>query len=165
MEDSTKIEMVSNEDDIRVVNEREGLLPDARKVVKSRSARFNCCKGVLIATAISIFIAMIIQVYSDYSNFLETHSLPPAIHSMSSHCMEDMEEHCMTKNYNEPTCMFETYNSSTFVQVVCETSKPKHHMVQTNMDHLLINMTWDTKLRLTFNKEIARCLHLVIWSI
>lgn len=165
MEDSTKIEMVSNDEEIRTIEEREGLLAESKKVVKSRSARFTCCKGVLIAIAISIFIAMIVQVYSDYSSFLETHSLPPGIHSMSSHCMDHLEEKCMTKNYNAPTCMFETYNSSTFVQVVCETKKPKHHMVQTNMDHLLLNMSWDTKLRLTFTKEISHCLHLTIWSI
>lgn len=159
--------MINNEDEIETINERQDLLSKSKKVVKSRSLKYTCCKGLLIATAVSIFIAMIVQVYSDYSSFLETHSLPPAIHSMSSHCMGNLQEHCMTKNYNAPSCTFQHINhtSWTFVQMVCETSKPSNHMVQTNVDHLLWNMTWDDKLVLTLSNSLAHCVHLTIWSI
>jgi hypothetical protein len=160
--ESTKIEMVNNEEEIELIDERQDLLSRGKKVVKSKSAKYTFCKGLLIALAVSIFIAMIVQVYSDYSSFLETHSLPPAIHSMSSHCFDDMEDHCMTKSYNSPSC---TLLNTTQYTVECKTSKPNHHMVSTNYDHIMYNMSWDESLLITFSEKPERCLHLTIWSI
>ena len=157
--ESTKIEMVNNEDEIELIDERQDLLSKSKKVVKSKSAKYTFCKGLLIALAVSIFIAMIVQVYSDYSSFLETHSLPPAIHSMSSHCFDGMEDDCMTKSYNAPSCTF--VNST----VNCTTTKPNHHMVSTNYDHILLNMSWDKSLLITLSENPKHCLHLTIWSI
>ena len=87
MEDSTQIEMIENDDEVEVVDERRDLLSKGKKVVKSKSAKVSCCKTILILIAVIIFIAILIQIWSDYGSYLETHSLPPAIHSMSSHCI------------------------------------------------------------------------------
>lgn len=165
MDEGTKIEMVENDNDVEFIDERQDLLSKGKKVVKSKSAKVSCCKAVLILVAIIIFIAILIQIWADYGNYLETHSLPPAIHSMSAHCMDGSEDRCMTKNYNSPTCTFTERNESSFIDVVCATSKPNHHMVQTNIDHLIFNMSWGSDLELVLHNKPTHCLHLTIWSI
>jgi|MDTG01.5.fsa_nt_gb hypothetical protein len=152
----TKIEMVGNEDEIETIDERQDLLSKGKRVVKRRSAKVTCCKFVLIAVAVGIFIAMLVQIWVDYGSYLETHSLPPRLHSMSSHCDADP---CMTKSYNAPSCV---WNNTV---ITCETSKPSHHMVATNHDFLIANMTWHDALVITFTSKPERCLHLTIWSI
>lgn len=165
MEEGTKIEMVETDDEIDQIDERQDLLSKGRKVVKSKSAKVSCCKAIVITVAIIIFIAILIQIWADYGSYLETHSLPPAIHSMSSHCMEPLEEHCMTKDYNAPKCIFTARNSSSLVDVACTTSKPNHHMVQTNLDHIMFNMSWNDNLQMVLSTKPSKCLHLTIWSI
>ena len=165
MDQGTKIEMVESDNEIEIINEDQSLLSKGKKVVKSKSAKVSCCKALVITGAVVIFIAILIQIWADYGSYLETHSLPPAIHSMSSHCMEPLKDHCMTKNYNEPICVFTARNSSTLVDVKCTTSKPNHHMVQTNLDHLMFNMSWDNHLNMVLSTKPSRCLHLTIWSI
>lgn len=165
MNEDTQIEMVENDDDVEVIDERQDLLSKGKKVVKTKSARITLCKALLITFAIVIFLAILIQIWSDYGDYLSTHSLPPSIHSMSKHCMEEQHESCMTKSYNSPECAFTTSNHSHFVTVTCETSKPNHHMVETNYDHLIFNMSWDEKLIIDFSNKLSHCLHLTIWSI
>ena len=165
MEDSTQIEMIENDDEVEVVDERRDLLSKGKKVVKSKSAKVSCCKAILILIAVIIFIAILIQIWSDYGSYLETHSLPPAIHSMSSHCISGQKDTCMTKNYNSPECVFLERNNSTFVDFTCTGSKPNHHMISTNMDHLIFNMSWEEKLNLVLSNKPTQCLHLTIWSI
>ena len=165
MNDSTKIEMVETDDDVELINERQDLLSKGKKVVKSKSAKVNCCKAIIITIAVVIFICIIIQIWEDYGAYLETHSLPPAIHSMSSHCMKPLEEKCMTKNYNSPVCTFTSSNTSSYVDVQCTTSRPNNHMVQTNVDHLVLNMSWDKTLDIKLSNKPDKCLHLTIWSI
>ena len=164
-EEGTKIEMVENDDDVEIIDERQDLLSKGRKVVRSKSAKISCCKAILITVAVVIFIAILIQIWADYGSYLETHSLPPSIHSMSSHCMEPLKENCMLKNYNPPTCDFTARNDSNLIDVTCTTSKPNHHMVETNLDHLMFNMSWGSKLHMVLSAKPSRCLHLTIWSI
>ena len=164
-EESTKIEMIEQDDEVEVINERQNLLSQSKKVVKSKSAKVSCCKAIVITVAVIIFIAILIQIWADYGSYLETHSLPPGIHSMSSHCMEPLDDTCMTKSYNAPTCVFKSENASEAVSMECTTSKPNHHMVQTNFDYLIHNMSWDTNLQISFRQKPSRCVHLTIWSI
>ena len=89
-EESTKIEMIEQDDEVEVINERQNLLSQSKKVVKSKSAKVSCCKAIVITVAVIIFIAILIQIWADYGSYLETHSLPPGIHSMSSHCVEPL---------------------------------------------------------------------------
>ena len=163
--DDTQIEMIENEDEVEVIDERRDLLSKGKKVVKSKSAKVSCCKALLILVAIIIFIAILIQIWADYGNYLETHSLPPAIHSMSSHCMNGAKDPCMTKSYNSPSCEMAQRPNSSFVDLVCSSKKPNNHMVQTNVDHLIFNMSWIDNLQIVFHSKPSRCLHLTIWSI
>lgn len=163
--EGTKIEMIEQDDDVEIIDERQDLLSKGKKVVKSKSVKVSCCKAIVITVAVVIFIAILIQIWADYGSYLETHSLPPAVHSMSSHCMDPLEEHCMTKNYNAPTCNFTDRNTSSLIDVECSMSKPNNHMVQTNMDHLIFNMSWHNNLKLVLSEKPSRCLHLTIWSI
>jgi len=164
-EEGTKIEMVENDDEVELIDERQDLLSKGKKVVKSKSAKVSCCKAIVITIAVVIFIAILIQIWADYGSYLETHSLPPSIHSMSSHCMKPLKEHCMLKNYNAPSCIFTARNNSNLVDVNCTTSKPNHHMIETNLDHLMFNMSWDSQLHMVLSAKPSRCLHLTIWSI
>lgn len=164
-EQNTQIEMIENDDEVEVVDERQDLLSRGKKVVKRKSAKVSCCKALLITIAVVIFIAILIQIWSDYGSYLETHSLPPAIHSMSSQCIDDKYDPCMTKNYNAPECLFTQRNNSFFYDLTCKGSKPHHHMIQSNMDHLIFNMSWDKDLKIVFHNKPSRCLHLTIWSI
>ena len=164
-EGSTQIEMIEQDEDVEVIDERQDLLHKGKKVVKSKSARVSCCKALVITIAVIIFIAILVQIWADYGSYLQTHSLPPAIHSMSSHCMEPLEDTCMTKNYNAPECTFTNRNSSSFIDMQCSGSKPKHHMIETNFDHLIYNMSWHNNLEITFMQNPHRCIHLTIWSI
>lgn len=161
--ESTKIEMVKNDEDIETISEREDLLTQGKKVVKSKSVKASCCKALLIATAVSIFIAMLVNIWNDYGSYIETHSLPPSIHSMSSHCPESLSDTCMTKSYNSPTCTFS--NRTQGQKIVCDTSKPNHHSVQLNFPHLVENMSWTDHLEINFTQQLPRCLHMTIWSV
>lgn len=164
---STQIEM-ADDNDIETVEERQDLLSKSKKMVKSKNMRTTCCKAFLITIAIIIFVAMLIQIWSDYHEFLTTHSLPPSIHSMSSHCEQGKEDSCMTKSYNAPSCMWSNVTEDGKLKeknLICDTAKPTHHMVNTNKDHLVKGMTWEDKLNVTFWAGFSGCVHLTIWSI
>lgn len=166
-DNSTQIEMVADED-IETIDERQDLLSKGKKMAKSKNMRTHCCKIILITVAIIIFVAMLIQIWSDYHDFLETHSLPPAIHSMSSHCEDGREDSCMSKSYNAPTCRWaNTTENGKMSQknLICDSSKPTHHMVNTNKNHLVKAMTWEDKLNISFWAGFSGCVHLTIWSI
>ena len=165
MTDNTQIEMIENDDEVEVVDERQDLLSRGKKVVKTKSVRVSCCKALLISIAVVLFIAILIQIWTDYGSYLETHSLPPTIHSMSSHCMDNRDDTCMTKNYNAPKCTFIQRSNSSFVDLKCEGGKPNHHMIESNMDHLIFNMSCEKTLHIVFHSKPSRCLHLTIWSI
>ena len=63
-EQNTQIEMIENDDEVEVVDERQDLLSRGKKVVKRKSAKVSCCKALLITIAVVIFIAILIQIWS-----------------------------------------------------------------------------------------------------
>jgi len=145
----TGIEM-ANEGEIKKVYKRNGI-----QLAKPPKCQNQFCKAAVISIAIIVFIAMMIQIWSDYGEYIKTHTFPPKVYSMSAQCLSGMET-CMTKNYNAPTC--EWVGNS----ISCQIEKPNNHMIDTSIPY--DSISWDTSLNITFPK-VEHCLHLTIWSI
>ena len=159
--EETGIEM-AEENEIKTISEREDLLNKGKRAAKTPKCRQQFCKGVVISVAVVVFVAMMVQIWSDYGEYIQTHTFPPKIYSLSEQCPEN-KTHCMTKNYNAPSCEWKPRKP--YIDLVCTLNKLEHHMVDVSHDFLQVDMIWDNFLNITFKEELSSCVHITIWSI
>ncbi len=155
---SARISITDDEEEVEIIHDRQDLLNKAKRASKKPSYHRSCCKAFVIAIAIVVFIAMMVQIWSDYGEYIQTSTFPPKIVSMSSQCPDDVVDNCMKKNYKAPDCTWSDKST-----LLCKMIKPEYHMV--NVDHPTKIMHWDEGLNITFEKEIDHCVHVIIWSI
>jgi hypothetical protein len=166
MSDTEGVEMASgqimiDDDETEEVDERFDLLGKDRKQAKSKpSCRRAVCKAFMIGIAIVVFTGMLIQMWSDYGEYIQTQTFPPRVVSMSSQCPYDYTENCMKKFYKPPDCVWSDGRN-----LFCTLSKPENHMVDVSPAGDLVSMHWQSELNMTFKVDMKRCVHLTIWSI
>lgn len=147
-----------DEEEIEIIHERQDLLSKAKKASKKPSCQRSFCKACVIGVAIVVFIAMMVQIWGDYGEYIQTNTFPPKLSSMFSFCPEDTNDTCMTKNYRALKC--EWANSKS---ISCTGNKPEHHMVDVNIP---VNaMSWHEQLNITFYENVDKCVHVTIRSI
>lgn len=149
---------VDNTEEEDEVDERQEFLSNTKKAAKKPSCQRSMCKAFFIGVAIVVFIAMMVQIWSDYGEYIQTATFPPKVVSMSSQCPADRTDACMTKNYNSPLCVW-----SGLRNLSCKLKKPPHHMVDVNAD--VLDMQWSTRLNITFKADVEKCVHVTVWSI
>jgi hypothetical protein len=75
MSESTQIEM-AEEEDIEQIHERKSLL---RKTVPKKSFVYNCCRACMVITAMIIFVLMLVQLWSNYGEYIQNRVMAPSI--------------------------------------------------------------------------------------
>ncbi len=72
---STQIEMVEDEE-IEQIHEKKTLL---RKSVPKKSTFYNCCRACMVLTAMVIFVLMLVQLWSNYGEYIQNRVMAPSI--------------------------------------------------------------------------------------
>jgi len=75
MSDSTQIEM-AEDDDIEQIHEKKTLL---NKPVQSKSYLYTCCRACMVITAMIIFVLMLVQLWSNYGEYIQNRVMAPSI--------------------------------------------------------------------------------------
>lgn len=75
MSGSTQIEM-AEEDDIEEIHEKKTLL---HKNVPKKSFLYNCCRACMVITAMVIFVLMLVQLWSNYGEYIQSRVMAPSI--------------------------------------------------------------------------------------
>lgn len=74
--ESTQIEMASD-DDIEEVYEKKTLL--RKRKMPPKSTMYSCCRVCMILSAMVIFVLMLVQLWSNYGEYIENKVLAPTI--------------------------------------------------------------------------------------
>ena len=117
--------------------------------------RLRLCKWFMVSLAIGLVSAMLVQIWSDYGEYIQTQAFPPRIYSMSYQCNSVND---IRKGYKSPPCVWGNPRVLT-----CEITKPSNYIV--NVDADVSDMVWGDLLNITFVSDRVRCIHLTIWSI
>jgi hypothetical protein len=165
-EESTALEIEQDDDNIEKIHERKTLLGEGRKRVKSPSCKTMLCKAVVVSIAGILFILMMVELWGDYGNIIESKTIfYPRIYSITEVCPEENVKGQLTKEYNRMNCKMNVNETGSFIH--CDSSMPTNPMVLpsshpgkntivTSPDSLCVN--WD-------GVNISTCVRLLIWSI
>jgi|TARA_B110000285_G_scaffold235577_1_gene318238 hypothetical protein len=72
---STQIEMVED-DEIEEIHEKKTLL---HKSIPKKSTFYNCCRACMVLTAMVIFVLMLVQLWSNYGEYIQNRVMAPSI--------------------------------------------------------------------------------------
>jgi hypothetical protein len=75
MSESTQIEM-AEEDEIEQIHEKKTLL---RKTAPKKSLVYSCCRACMVITAMIIFVLMLVQLWSNYGEYIQNRVMAPSI--------------------------------------------------------------------------------------
>jgi hypothetical protein len=130
--------------------ERQNLIGQVQSHAKKPSCRRMFCKGLVLSTAGVLFLLMMIQLWSDYGEYIETQTFPPKMISMGSYCQNG------TKNAYKPLDCIYTYD------LVCSATPPNKYFLETS-PHGNVSWDYDTLIVVPFFE--TECINLVLWSI
>ena len=163
--ESTALEIEQDDENIEKIHERKTLLGEGKKKVKSPTCRAMLLKGICISIAGILFILMMVELWSDYG--IDTDKLfPPKIYSVTETCPpKTTDSYQLTKEYNALSCEWNIASNGTKIE--CDGNMPNHALVLPSIasgwdnihidgDHLCV--TW-------LDKNISRCVRLIVWSI
>ncbi len=165
-EESTALEIENDDSNIQVIHERKTLLGEGRKRVKSPSCKAMLGKAVVIALAGVLFILMMVELWGDYGNIIESQTIYyPRINSITEVCPGEAKGQ-LTKDYNPMDCTMELNATGSFIHcdakrlpaniMVVPSAHPGKNTIRTHDNRLCVS--WQ-------NLSISTCVRLLIWSI
>ena len=131
--------------------ERQNLVEQVQAHAKKPTCRKMFCKGIVLSVAGVLFLLMMIQLWSDYGEYIQTHTFPPKMISMGSYCKNETTQ----ASYKELSCV---YTDS----LVCQVDKPSNPFVQACPPS---RISWTDTSLVVDPYEHKDCIDLVVWSI
>ena len=130
--------------------ERQNLMGQVQSQAKKPSCRRMFCKGLVLSTAGVLFLLMMIQLWTDYGEYIETQTFPPKMISMARYCQGTTED-----SYKPLDCLF-------FTDLVCQAAPPNKYFIETCPYG---NVTWADDTLVVTPLIPTDCINLVVWSI
>ena len=158
---STALEIEQDDENIERIHERQTLLKQGRRKIRSPGCKTTICKALIICLAAVVFILMLVEVWNDYGTYVTTRSLRPTLYSMSEFCPGN-KTGIMTKNYNAPDCTYTTSKRS----LKCLLELPTNHYIETCRRHraeILLNIS--KGFYVVFDHNHTDCTTIKIWNI
>ena len=131
--------------------ERQNLVEQVQAHAKKPTCRKMFCKGIVLSVAGVLFLLMMIQLWSDYGEYIQTQTFPPKMVSMGSYCKNETSQ----ASYKELNCV---YTDS----LVCQVDKPAKPFVQACPPS---RISWTDTSLVVDPYEQKDCIDLVVWSI
>tara|TARA_B110000008_G_scaffold175156_1_gene174788 strand:+ start:13873 stop:14394 length:522 start_codon:yes stop_codon:yes gene_type:complete len=148
----TQIQQDSDEDIQHHHNlERQNLVEQVQAHAKKPTCRKMVCKGLVLSVAGVLFLLMMIQLWSDYGEYIQTQTFPPKMISMGSYCKNETSQ----ASYKPMECAY-TDN------LVCTIEKPSKPFVQACPPSMI---SWTDNSLIVEPYEQKDCIDLVVWSI
>lgn len=165
--ETTALEIEQDEENIERIHERRSLLSEGKKKVKSPTCRSMLMKAVCISIAGILFILMMVELWSDYGNVLNTQTLfPPKVYSVTETCPPNTEDNYqLTKDYNAMTCEWHVASNGT--KIHCDGNMPTHALVlpTSHPGANTIHIDGDSMCVMWLGMNISQCVRLIVWSI
>jgi hypothetical protein len=167
-EGSTALEIEADEENIQKIHERRSLLGEGRKKVKSPSCRAMFCKAIVLGIAGVLFILMMVELWGDYGNVINTKTLfNPRVFSVTETCPPGAESTAqLQEGYNPLDCTWDITETSSDIHcnaksmptnpMVLPSYTPGQNKLEINDNHM--HLSWD-------DKNISTCVRLLIYSI
>lgn len=130
--------------------ERQNLMGQVHAHAKKPSCRRMFCKGLVLSVAGVLFLLMIIQLYSDYGEYIETQTFPPKLISMASYCENETKD-----SYRPFDCVYTN-------DLVCKVDRPNKFFVESSPHG---NVTWISDTLIVVPVVKSECINLIVWSI
>ena len=156
-EEDTQIQQDSDEEIQEHHNlERENLVQQVTAHAKKPTCRKMICKGLILSVAGVLFLLMMIQLWSDYGDYIQTQTFPPKLISMGRYCSNMTNRTDIMDRYNPLNCVYlDRYECS-------GVTKPNKYYIQA-CPHSKI--TWEDE-NLYVEPYVEReCVDLTVWSI
>ena len=67
---------MAEEDEIEQIHEKKTLL---RKTAPKKSLVYSCCRACMVITAMIIFVLMLVQLWSNYGEYIQNRVMAPSI--------------------------------------------------------------------------------------
>lgn len=164
---STALEIEENDENIERITERKTLLNETRKRVKTPSCRTMLCKALVLTVAGILFILMMVELWGDYGNVIQTHTLfKPTVYSIMETCPPNAQDGTrMTKQYNSLVCDWDVQTNATSLH--CNGTMPANAFVLPSVFSGYSDIeVMDDSLCITWEGvDISRCVRLLIYSI
>lgn len=152
-EQDTQIQQDSDDEITQHHNlERQNLVDQVQAHAKKPNCRKMFCKGLVLSVAGVLFILMMIQLWTDYGEYIQTQTFPPKMISMGRYCKNETSSQ---DNYKAITCDFKS-------NLVCQQEKPTKAFVQTCP---MSRVSWIDKNLIVEPYHDTECVDLVVWSI
>lgn len=135
--------------------ESQRLVEEVQAHARKPGCRKLFCKGVILSVAGVLFILMMVQLWSDYGEFITTQAFPPKMISMASYCKSNFTTEAAS--YNPMSCERDSNDD-----LVCQTEKPEKAFVDA-CPHSTIK--WIENTLVVKPYEDRGCIDLVVWSI
>jgi hypothetical protein len=161
--ETTALEIEEDDKNIQKIHERKSLLSEGKRKVKSPGCKTLLCKGLVISVAGILFILMLVQVWSDYGEYITTSTFPPKVYSIGEYCpTNDSSTKQLSKQYNPPACIFEQTDTT---KLHCDMDLPDNPMVIecSGQEHSI--SIQQNHFCVTYNANLTDCVRLQIWSI
>jgi hypothetical protein len=131
--------------------ERQNLVEQVQAHAKKPNCRKTICKGLVLSVAGVLFLLMMIQLWTDYGDYITTQTFPPKMVSMGSYCKNESSQ----SSYKPLECVY-TDN------LVCTIEKPSKPFVQVCPPSII---SWTDNSLIVEPYEAKDCIDLVVWSI
>ena len=132
--------------------ERQNLVEQVQAHAKKPSCRKMLCKGIVLSVAGVLFLLMMIQLWSDYGEYIQTSTFPPKMQTMGRYCKNNT---MLQDSYKKMDCLYTD-------QYVCMLEKPSKTFVQTCP---MADVSWTDESLIVKPYSDTECIDLVIWSI
>ena len=84
--EDTRIEEVSDDEEVVEIHQRTGLVDRVRVKAKQPSVWKCVCKWISITSAVIIFVAILITLWVQYGDYIKNRVFPPSIAAMGEVC-------------------------------------------------------------------------------
>jgi len=131
--------------------ERQNLIGQVKTRAKKPGCRNMACKAFVLSLSGILFLLMMIQLWSDYGEYIQTQTFPPKIVSMGSYCKNSTEQ----ERYKALECVYDT-------ALKCKISKPSKPFVFATPPSVI---SWESDALLVTPESVTECVDLIVWSI
>lgn len=131
--------------------ERQNLIGDVQSRVPKGRCKNMGCKAFVLSLSGILFLLMMIQLWTDYGEYIQTQTFPPKMVTMGSYCKNGTRQDL----YKPLECKYD-------FQLICVLEKPSKVFVQSMP---MSDITWKSGSLILDPYSVSECIDLIVWSI
>ena len=131
--------------------ERQTLIGQVQSRVQKPGCKNMGCKAFVLSLSGILFLLMMIQLWTDYGEYIQTQTFPPKLATMGSYCKNGTRQDL----YKPLVCKYD-------FQLICAFEKPSKVFVQSVPRS---EITWESGSLILDPYSVSECIDLIVCSI